>query len=174
MPTIDPQLMTRDVTDLLATVRQTRDWSILPIVADALLDAGAADEFAATFRDGSCEWKLEAAVEDYVAVCDAIAAEHWQEMGFTFSAPPKHRADYISDKWVRVVRLEQRNGVFEVSSVHSFVARADNRTKSLGTVARGDIHKPASFKAPAKHARGSVFGDAVRKSLSTYGPNYLR
>jgi hypothetical protein len=38
----------------------------------------------------------------------------------------------------------------------------------------GDILKPATWKAPAKHARGNIFrGDAV-KAVNPYGTNYLR
>lgn len=39
----------------------------------------------------------------------------------------------------------------------------------------GDILKPASFRAPAKHARGNVFdGKWGVGSVGVYGPAYLR
>jgi len=38
----------------------------------------------------------------------------------------------------------------------------------------GDILKAASYKAPAKHARGSIFSDDAIKAVNTYGANYLR
>jgi len=58
-------------------------------------------------------------------------------------------------------------------SVHSFVARADGNTKSLGARKCGDIMKAASWKAPARHPRGSIFGD-VSKALDPHGSvNYL-
>lgn len=39
----------------------------------------------------------------------------------------------------------------------------------------GDILKPASWKAPAKHARGNVFdGSWGVNSVGVYGPAYLR
>ena len=49
-------------------------------------------------------------------------------------------------------------------SVHSFVARSS-----------GDVLKPASFKTPAKHARGNIYDDHNGlKGMGPYGPAYLR
>ena len=53
-------------------------------------------------------------------------------------------------------------------SVHSFVAKKDKTTKSLGTVKVGDIMKAASWKQPAKHARGNIFDDP-QKALTHDG-----
>lgn len=39
----------------------------------------------------------------------------------------------------------------------------------------GDIFKPASWAAPAKHARGNIFDESNgMKYMSAYGPDYLR
>jgi len=39
----------------------------------------------------------------------------------------------------------------------------------------GDILKPASWAAPAKHARGNIFDQAGGMAhIGPYGPNYLR
>lgn len=39
----------------------------------------------------------------------------------------------------------------------------------------GDVLKPASWKAPAKHARGNIFDEHNGlKYLTPYGPAYLR
>lgn len=168
------QYMTSTVSGILETVSQTRDWDMLRLAADALEDAGADPETVESFRDGSCDWKLETAVQQFVKLADAISEKQWADNEYTFSKPPKHRADYISDKWIRVVTMEERNGKYESTSVHTFIARVDNRTKTLGSVRRGDIHKSASFKVPARHARGSVFSTNVSDSLTSYGAVYLR
>ena len=49
-------------------------------------------------------------------------------------------------------------------SVHAFVDKTN-----------GDVLKPASWKAPAKHARGNIF-DAKNGlgSMGPFGPAYLR
>lgn len=39
----------------------------------------------------------------------------------------------------------------------------------------GDVLKPASWRAPAKHARGNIFDDHNgMKYISSYGPAYLK
>lgn len=54
------------------------------------------------------------------------------------------------------------------SSVYAFIRMTDGHTKTLGTLKAGDIHRPATYKAPSKHARGSVL--AEDKGLSCAGP----
>jgi len=60
-------------------------------------------------------------------------------------------------------------------SVHSFVAKVDNHSKALGFVKEGDIHKAASWSAPARTARGSIFTpDDWNKTFGRYGAAYLK
>ena len=63
---------------------------------------------------------------------------------------------------------ESGNGVF------CFVAAEDNHSKAVGTVKKGDILKCATYKAPAKHARGSIYDDHKgMKGMAWTGPHYL-
>ena len=49
-------------------------------------------------------------------------------------------------------------------SVHAFVDKTN-----------GDVLKPASWKAPAKHARGNIFdAKSGLGSMGPFGPAYLR
>ena len=74
------------------------------------------------------------------------------------------------DKWVKLVRIEGsvRQGVY------GFIARQNFETKGLGKVVAGDIHKPASFASPAKHARGSVFDESTWGCAGPFGIEYLK
>jgi hypothetical protein len=63
----------------------------------------------------------------------------------------------------RYVRVVQSDGTPMCRSVYCFVD-----TKN------GDILKAASWKAPAKHARGNVFTGMARDAVNQYGANYLR
>lgn len=58
------------------------------------------------------------------------------------------------------------------------VTRNDSSSRSVVAfidAENGDILKPASWKAPAKHARGNVYDEDFGLSQSTaYGPNYLK
>ena len=73
--------------------------------------------------------------------------------------------------------LELRPGrkfikVVEGSRVWGFVAKVDGTHKGLPML-KGDILKAATWSAPAKHSRGSIFDKEMHKSFSWTGPNYL-
>lgn len=119
---------------------------------------------------------LDARIAALVAQADELTRQHWETNKITYSPPETHRADYISDKWVRIVVIEHREpgDAGQVRRVYAFVCLRDYSTKGLGSCKAGDIHKPDGFKRPAKHARGSVFSKDFGNCLSVYGPNYLR
>ena len=73
--------------------------------------------------------------------------------------------------------LELRPGrkfikVVEGSRVWGFVAKVDGVHKGVPML-KGDILKAATWRAPAKHSRGSIFDKEMHKSFSWTGPNYL-
>jgi hypothetical protein len=88
---------------------------------------------------------LKERIEAMVKRIGELIDEYWQKQGFS-QEKPTHRADYISDKWCRIVVIERG----EVRSVYGFVCLQDYETKTLGKLKAGDIHKSAGFKAPAK------------------------
>ena len=111
----------------------------------------------------------------FVQKADEVTAEYWKRMNYTHSPPPTHRADYISDKWCRVVTVEHwPDHPPRDSSVYGFICLQDGQTKALGVLMAGDIHKAASFKAPAKRARGNVFKDDFAKAITEFGIVYLK
>ena len=118
--------------------------------------------------------ELKARIEELVKIADAKSERYYHQMGYTFGKPTRHRADFISDKWCRIINLEERGGQWVSGSVYAFVALQDGYTKSLGLIRVGDIHKPASFKTPAKHARGNVFEQDFAKYLTEHGPYYMK
>jgi len=62
--------------------------------------------------------------------------------------------------------------VVEGTRVWGFVAKVDGTHKGLPML-KGDILKAATWHAPAKHSRGSIFDAEMHKSFSWTGPNYL-
>ena len=62
--------------------------------------------------------------------------------------------------------------VVEGTRVWGFVAKVDGVHKGLPML-KGDILKAATWRAPAKHSRGSIFDSEMHKSFSWTGPNYL-
>jgi hypothetical protein len=109
-------------------------------------------------------------INDFVKHADHVTAVYWTDQHFTHAPSPTHQADFISTKWARIVTVE--NG--HPSSVYAFIALQDNETKALGKVKAGDIHKAATFKAPAKHARGNVFDPNFNNCLTPHGIVYLK
>lgn len=112
-------------------------------------------------------------INAFVAYANQLSIEHWNEQHFTYSNPPRRRADYLSEKWCRILVQEERQGLYVDTSVYAFICLKDNQTKALGVLKAGDIHKAATFKAPAKHARGNVFFPDFGKCCTPYGIVYL-
>src|ERR1035437_6758873 len=70
-------------------------------------------------------------------------------------------------RYIRIWRRSQEigaNGKPVNSSAHAFIDRTT-----------GDVLKPATWKAPAKHARGNIFHpDNGLDNMGPYGPAYLK
>ena len=62
--------------------------------------------------------------------------------------------------------------VVEGTRVWGFIAKVDGVHKGVPML-KGDILKAATWRAPAKHSRGSIFDSEMHKSFSWTGPNYL-
>lgn len=75
------------------------------------------------------------------------------------------------NKWYKVLACDSSGHNLHV---YCFIAKSDFETKQLGKVKAGDIHKPASYKQPAKHPRGSVFDQSTWNCAGPYGIAYLR
>ena len=140
------------------------------VLADAITERTG--DYAAAVREAKMI-AVRTKIAEFVAHLDAATVANYDRMGYTFT-PPTHRADYISAKWCRIVRFEKRaDGTEYGGSVVAFVCLQDNHTKNMGYVTVGGVYKPAGWKGPAKHARGSVF-DAEYTFAGAYGVAYLR
>ena len=116
--------------------------------------------------------ELKKAIDQYVRALNENAKnERWANELSQYT----YRVEYLK-KYARIV-MERRNdaGAVYGRSVHSFVVLNNGFTKSLGHVLRGDIMKPASWKTPARHARGTVFAEKWEQyGADIYGANYMR
>lgn len=101
---------------------------------------------------------FDAALATFVEGCQRIHSDH---MTKNF---PTLRPDVITAKagkrYVKVIRSREDG---TSTSVHCFVDQ------------NGDVLKAASWRAPAKHARGNIFDDHNGlRHMNEYGPAYLR
>lgn len=98
----------------------------------------------------------------------AAIAENYRRTNFPNLGPVTFTAE-DGQKFIRVVRCDGQR------SVHCFIAKVDSETKALGKVKVGDILKPASWKTPAKHARGNILDEHGGMSqMGPHGPAYRR
>ena len=96
-------------------------------------------------------------LDSFVKGVNQIVAVHFATQFPTLE--PKSVVVTGGRKYIKLCNVEHG----QVSSVWGFV-NAEN----------GDVLKAASFKAPAKHARGNIFDDHNGlKTVSAYGPAYL-
>lgn len=101
--------------------------------------------------------------------------DDWAAHKFTHAMSPVLRLD-VGSRFVKVTRLDRTSAgvVLHRGSVHAFI---DITGGNIGGVNHqpGDVLKPASWRAPAKHARGNLFDDKGGLGwMSSYGPAYLR
>src|SRR5258706_16072281 len=58
-------------------------------------------------------------------------------------------------------------------SCFAFIALSDMSNKSLGSIKKGDVLRPATYQRPAKHARNNLFDESGGMSnMTQYGPAY--
>ncbi|TXI90553.1 MAG: hypothetical protein E6Q36_01320 [Chryseobacterium sp.] len=79
-----------------------------------------------------------------------------------------------SGLWTKLVTEQWSKDELISRSVYAFISRTDNCTKTLGQLVHGGIYKPASWAAPAKHARGNVFDEKSWTCAGEYGIVYLK
>ncbi len=90
----------------------------------------------------------------WFAGMEKITHDHYKSSGYTATPLPTFKV-IVGTRFLRVMRD---------NSAHAFIDRTN-----------GDVLKPASWKAPAKHARGNIFNpDNGLSCMGEYGPAYLR
>ena len=87
-----------------------------------------------------------------------VAYDNWSNNGKTLDLSLKPGRKFIK--------------VVEGTRVWGFVAKVNGTHKGVPML-KGDILKAATWRAPAKHSRGSIFDSEMHKSFSWTGPNYL-
>jgi len=95
--------------------------------------------------------KLQDALNGFLLAAQDVYNDYIKVNGFTMTDKLSYT---VGRKYIKVI---------QGSSVHTFI-----------NMENGDILKPASFKSPAKHARGNVYTKDFGKScLTPHGPKYL-
>jgi hypothetical protein len=119
--------------------------------------------------------EIAAGMHRLISHIQSVVDSHWEESGYIHSMPPLISVESIGPSYARV-QSQDRNKDGELTGygthVYCFVSMKDSNTKGMGQVKEGQIFKAAGWKAPAKHARGSIWGDL--SGCTPYGMQYLR
>ena len=114
---------------------------------------------------------------------DIEAQDTWKGNGLSFDDAMDNLLDKIQENYDErggykgKLDLSLQKGrkfikVVEGSRVWGFVSLVDGEHKGA-PIKVGDIMKAESWRAAAKHSRGSIFDSEFHKSFSWTGPNYL-
>jgi hypothetical protein len=115
------------------------------------------------------ENEFDLKLREYIDKLSFKTAEHYRTQ---FPTLPPERIEVIDgSQFVKIIKVGQWQ-----RHVYCFIVRRDNETKSLGKVKQGDLMKPASWKTPAKHARGNIIEDCDKaiENSGPYGVVYLK
>lgn len=111
--------------------------------------------------------ELEIAINQFVANLQAKLDEY-NAKHFPSQTKPTIAIEF-GGKWCKLIKADNNS-----RSMYAFIALQNFATKELGAVTAGDIHKPATYKKPAKHARGNVLQEATWGCAGPYGIEYLK
>ena len=110
--------------------------------------------------------EFEQKVEAFLAEVNAAKDEYNKANGFTFIKGERVQAA----GGTKYLKLETVEANSRVSRVWGFISTVDG-TLHGAPVKVGDLLKAATWKAPAKHARGNILDGTAR--YGPYGPEYL-
>ncbi len=99
---------------------------------------------------------FEKALNEFIDYCQKIINDQYKKSYPNLTVPK-----LVSEKGSRYVRIVKGDGGGR--SAFAFIDKTN-----------GNILKPASWKTPAKHARGNIFSEDWKKTVGPYGPAYLR
>lgn len=111
---------------------------------------------------------FEEALQNFLKIVQGVSDEHMNRVHPGYPSTIQYRIQ-PGKRYVKIVKYETpKEGKVDQytsgESVHCFVDSTN-----------GDILKAASWKAPAKHARGNIFEpDGGRSGIDHYGGRYLR
>lgn len=108
------------------------------------------------------EQLLKQRIDMFIKHAESVQDKHWEDNSFSWPKPPFSLV--FGSRWCKIVRD---------NAAYGFIALKTFSNKTVGNVKAGDIHRSASWKIPAKTARGSVFTDAFNDCATPYGIKYL-
>lgn len=117
--------------------------------------------------------QLAERVEIYRQGVQKLHDAYWKEQGFTHN-PGSVAIVEDATRFIRI-KLAELAWLDRDDHTKGHIQTAREQIHTFIDKTTGDILKPATYKAPAKHPRGNLFDDHNGlKYVNHYGPNYLR
>ena len=104
---------------------------------------------------------FESTLKEFVDHCQKIINDHFKKDYPNYSGDIPVLGTLVGKKYVRIIK--KNHPTDEGGSAWAFI---DKET--------GDVLKPASWAAPAKHARANIFKKDSWVNIDSYGPAYMR
>ena len=99
-------------------------------------------------------------VANFINKVNEIRKEHYKDMSSMWGKTDLNVE--VGNKYIRL---------WDGNSCWGFISRVDGDLKG-SPIKKGDLLKPATWKAPAKHARGNIIDGTAR--FTSYGPEYIK
>jgi hypothetical protein len=101
---------------------------------------------------------IDEGIEFFLESVRTTVRKYYANRGYDFAVPDV-KAE-CGSKFAKIIRFEEYpDSVKNHHAAMAFIALTNFENKQLGVVKAGDVFKPASYKMPAKHARGNVFSE---------------
>ena len=107
---------------------------------------------------------IRLAAKSFADECSKMVEEDYKQFTALVAQGFSRRVSIeFGRRYAKLISMDVRNGTESAHSVYCFV-----------DLTNGDILKAATWKSPAKHARGNVLRSDRMSSVGPYGANYMR
>ena len=135
--------------------------AIIDGMEDETPEAPVETQATATASDQAA---IKLAAVAFANECAAMVAKEYEKFAaLTAQGFSRTVTIEFGRRYAKLISADVRGGVESAQSVYCFI-----------DLTNGDILKAATWRAPAKHARGNVLRSDWMNSVTAYGANYLR
>lgn len=100
-----------------------------------------------------------------------IVAAFIEDVNTNITAYYKQQLPNLTPELLKVDVGSKYIRLWKGTSCWGFISRVDGDLKGA-PIRKGDLLKPATWKAPAKHARGNIMDGTAKWGV--YGPEYIK